>query len=75
MVPTVLNVGKKTFFWRNDRWEDSTLTEKQLKNVKKLKRFSQEYFDLSVKLGKDAAKYLAIEGDVVVVLGDTAYEF
>ena len=75
VVPTVLNVGKKTFFWRNDRWEDSTLTEKQLKNVKKLKRFSQEYFDLSVKLGKDAAKYLAIEGDVVVVLGDTAYEF
>ncbi len=75
VVRSVLNVGKKTFFWRNDRWEDSVLTETQLKNTRKVKRFSSEYFDLSKAAGKDAAKYLAIEGKVIVVLGDIAYEF
>ena len=32
VATTVINVGKKTFFQRNDRWEDSVLTEKQLQN-------------------------------------------
>ncbi len=75
MVRSVLNLGKKTFFWRNDRWEDSTLTETQLKNARKIKRFSKEYFDLNTRFGKDVGKYLAIEEHVVVVLDDVAYEF
>jgi hypothetical protein len=40
-----------------------------------VKRYSSEYFDLTTQFGQDAAKYLAIEGHVVVVLGDDAYEF
>lgn len=75
VVRSVLNVGKKTFFWRNDRWEDSTLTEQQLQHVQKIKRFSPEYFELSTRWGKDVAKYLAIEGHVVLVLDNQAYEF
>jgi Ca-activated chloride channel family protein len=75
VVPTVLNVGKKTFFRRNDRWEDSTLTDSLLENVKKIQRYGKEYFDLTVRFGKDVAKYLAIEGNVIVVLDNVAYEF
>jgi hypothetical protein len=71
----VLNVGKKTFFFRSNRWEDSALTEDQLKKTQKVERYSRDYFDLSKRYGKDVAKYLAIEGNVVVLLGDTAYEF
>ncbi len=74
-VSTVLNVGKKTFFFRNNRWEDSVVTDAQLTNVQKLTRYSAEYFELAKKFGRDAARYLAIEGNVLVVLGDTAYEF
>lgn len=74
-IRTVQNVGSKTFFQRGGRWVDSTLTEEQEKNVKKVERFSKEYFDLIVKHGKDAAKYLAIEGEVTVVLGGHAYSF
>lgn len=74
-VSTVQNVGSKTFFQRGGRWVDSSLTEELEKNVKKIERYSKEYFDLIVKHGKDAAKYLAIEGEVTVVLGGQAYSF
>ena len=75
VVRSVLNVGKKTFFWRNERWEDSELTETQLKNIQKIKRYSPEYFKLSTRSGKHTAKYLAIEGTVIVVLDKVAYQF
>ncbi|MFW6168888.1 MAG: VIT domain-containing protein [Planctomycetota bacterium] len=73
--PTVLNVGTKTFFRRNGRWEDSALTDRQLQNVHKIKRYSQEYFELGQRFGKEVSQYLAIEGNVVVVLEGQAYEF
>ena len=75
VVTTVINVGKKTFFRRNDRWEDSVLTEQQLQNLKQIERYSDEYFALSRQYGKEVAKYLALEGNVVILLGDQAYEF
>ncbi len=75
LVRTVLNAGKKTFFWRHNRWEDSALTNDQLKKVQKIKRFSEEYFNLNTRFGKDVTKYLAIEENVIVVLGGVAYEF
>ena len=75
VATNILNVGAKTFFQRNQRWEDSSVTEEQLKNVKQIERYSDEYFALSQKFGKEAAKYFAIEGKVVVVLEGQAYEF
>ena len=75
VVTTVINVGKKTFFRRQDRWEDSVLTEEQLRNLKHIERYSDEFFALSRQYGKEVAKYLALEGNVVLLLGDQAYEF
>jgi Ca-activated chloride channel family protein len=75
VATNILNVGAKTFFQRNQRWEDSSVTEDQLKTVKQIERYSDEYFALSQKFGKEAAKYFAIEGKVVVVLEGQAYEF
>jgi uncharacterized protein (DUF1330 family) len=51
------------------------LTDAQLKKTRKIKRYSSEYFDLTTRFGKETAKYLAIEGNVIVVLGNEAYEF
>lgn len=72
---TTRNVGKKTFFWRNSRWEDSVLTEAQLKGLKEIKLYSDEYFELVSSHGKDVAKYLATDDNIVVVLADKAYAF
>jgi Ca-activated chloride channel family protein len=74
-VSTVQNVGSKTFFQRGGRWVDSSLSDEQEKKVQKVERYSKEFFDLVSKHGKDVAKYLAIEGDVTVVLGGQAYSF
>jgi len=75
VVETVQNVGSKTFFLRSGRWVDSAITPEQEKAAQQVKRFSDEYFDLVKKHGQQAAKYLAIEGQVVVQLGDQTYAF
>ena len=74
-VEAVQSVGAKTFFRQGDVWVDSTVTGEQRKQVKQIKRFSKEYFDLVARHGKDAAKYLALDGKVLLRLGDQAYEF
>lgn len=74
-VQTIQNVGNKTFFYRNQCWIDSATTEKLSKNTHKVKRYSDEYFQLITRYGRDAAKYLALEGHVIVILGGEAYEF
>ena len=51
------------------------LTEEQEKDVKHIKRYSPEYFGLVSKHGNEIAKYLAIEGDVTVVVDGRAYSF
>ena len=53
---------------------ESGLSEEQEKNTQKVKRFTQDYFDLLTKHGKDAAKYLTLEGNVVFELGGQSYE-
>jgi Ca-activated chloride channel family protein len=75
VVQTVQNVGSKTFFLRNGRWVDSTLSEEQEQHAIQLARYSTEYFDLISQYGRDVAKYLAIEGEVTVVLNGQAYSF
>lgn len=74
-VRTVQSVGAKTFYSRGGRWVDATLTDEQEKKVQKIERFSNEYFDLVTRHGKDVAKYLAIEGEVTIVLDGQAYSF
>ena len=75
VVTSVKNVGNKTFFFRGDRWVDSSIDNEKLKDAKEVKRFSDEYFELVTKHGSEVAKYLAIEGKVVIQLDDAVYEF
>lgn len=74
-VTSVRHVGGKTFYRRDQRWVDSTLTEAQEKNVQKVERYSREYFDLLSKLGKDVGKYIASDEEIVVVVAGQAYSF
>jgi Ca-activated chloride channel family protein len=74
-VQTVRNVGGKTFYYRNKRWIDSLTTAKQEKDAIVIKRYSKEYFDLITKHGKSVAKYLALEGNITLVLDGKTYSF
>ena len=73
-VNTIQTVGRKTFFLRGKQWMDSTIESKPNQKSVVVQRYSPEFFDLVNKFGRDAAGYLAIEGPVSVLLGDTVYE-
>jgi Ca-activated chloride channel family protein len=74
VLNTVHSVAGKTFFRRDETWEDSTITEEQRKTAIKVTRFSDEYFKLARELGKDASRYLAVEGKLLVVIMGQAYK-
>ena len=73
-APSIQTIGSKTFYHRGQVWVDSAVDAKMEKKAKKIERYSREYFALIDKHGKDAAKYLAIEGDVIFVLDGKVYK-
>ncbi|MCE9544334.1 MAG: VIT and VWA domain-containing protein [Planctomycetia bacterium] len=74
-VTTVMNVAARAFYRRGGKWVDARATDAMQQSPIKITRFSPEYFALVDKFGKDIARYLAIDGPVVLELGGKAYEF
>lgn len=74
VLDSVRNLGQKTFFYKEKRWQDSTVTAEQVKNAKHVTQFSREYFDLAASHGGTLAKYLAFDEPVLVNLGTTTYQ-
>ena len=74
-VTNVRHIGGKTFYLRDKKWVDSTITAEQEKKVQQVKRYSPEYFELISKFGKDAGKYAASDEEVTVVIEGQAYSF
>jgi Ca-activated chloride channel family protein len=71
----MLQVGRKTFLLRDGKWIDSAITDEQQKAAKKIERFGPEYFTLLRQLSRDAQRYLAIDGEVTVVIDGQAYSY
>jgi Ca-activated chloride channel homolog len=67
-------VGQKAFFRKDKIWQDSTVTAEQAKNAIHVVQFSREYFDLAASHGGIMAKYLAIDGPVLLNLGSQTYQ-
>jgi Ca-activated chloride channel family protein len=74
VLESVRNVGQKTFFLKEQRWQDSTVTPDQAKKAIRVVQFSPEYFDLAASHGGTLAKYLAFDEPILVNLGDTTYQ-
>ena len=51
--------GGQTFYYKNGQWQDSTVTEAQLKNPKVIAQFSDEYFELAKTLRSDQMVWLS----------------
>lgn len=66
-------VGQKSFFRKNNQWQDSTVTDDQAKKAIRIRQFSREYFDLAAK-HSSLAKYIAFDEPVLVNLGETTYQ-
>jgi Ca-activated chloride channel family protein len=67
-VDSLRNVGNKSFYNRRGQWVDSTLNDEQIKNAKRVKQFSDEYFRLAEKNGRKLSQYLAFDEPVLVNL-------
>ncbi|MGE5192203.1 MAG: hypothetical protein ACM3U2_06830, partial [Deltaproteobacteria bacterium] len=63
-----------TYFYKDQRWQDSTVTPDQAKNAKRIVQFSREYFDLAAAHGGTLAKYIAFDEPVLVNLGAVTYQ-
>lgn len=67
-------VGQKAFFLKGQVWQDSAVTAEQAKNATHVMQFSQEYFDLAASHGGIMAQYLALDGPILVNLGQQTYQ-
>ena len=70
---SVRNIGNRTFYRRQGQWVDSQVTKQQQQNARRVKQFSDEYFDLAHRFGRTMSQYLAIDEPVVLNLGDQTY--
>ena len=64
----IRTVADKTFYLRNGRWIDSSITEDMEKNAKpiEVKQFSDEYFKLVAQYGQALSQYLVFEESITV---------
>jgi hypothetical protein len=69
----VQTIGDKTFYWKNNRWRDSDVTPEGEKHPIKIKAFSSQYFTLAAKADSQFAKYLSLEGPILIALDGKTY--
>ena len=73
VVQTVQNLGLKTFYQKNGRWIDSTVTKDQAKQVIKLVQYSDAYFDVIRKLPAKDNQYFTLDGEMILNIGGQTY--
>ncbi len=70
---TVRQIGNRAFYRRNNQWIDSTVSKEQEKNPVRVKQFSDKYFELARRHGRNLAPYLVFDEPVLLNLEGTAY--
>jgi len=71
--PAVQTVADKTFYWKNNRWRDADLTAETEKEAIKVQQFSEAYFALASRDNGRFAKFLALDGPILVRLDGKTY--
>ncbi len=73
VAQNIRNVGNRTFYQRSGRWVDSLLSADQESNAKRIKQFSDEYFELARRHGRTLSQYLVFDEPVLLNLENQAY--
>lgn len=71
---TVRRIGSRTFYWKNDEWQDSELAD-QLKDIDPksivtITQFTKPYFELASKNNGRWAKFLSLDKPVLLKIDD-----
>ena len=69
----VQRVAGRSLFFKNGRWEDSSLTEEQSKKPTEIEQFSDAWFALAKEAGDKYAALLALAEPALVRIGGTTY--
>ena len=72
-VRNVRNVGNRTFFRQEGQWVDSQVTKEQQANARRVKQFSDEYFELARTNGRRLSQYLVFDEPVLLNLDNQTY--
>jgi Ca-activated chloride channel homolog len=71
--PPIQTIGEKTFYWKENRWRDADVTAENEKHPVRIKQFSDAYFRLAAQDNGKFAKYLSLDGPVLVTLDGKTY--
>jgi hypothetical protein len=70
----VRQIGTKTFYFKNHRWVDSTVTPEEDAKASKIVQFSDSYFALASSQNTEYNQYLSLPEPVTVKLDGKVYQ-
>jgi len=70
----VRQIGSKTFYWKNSRWMDASVTPDDEKKAIVVNQFSDEYFRLARTQKAEYNQYLSLTEPITVKLDGTVYK-
>ncbi len=66
-------VGSKTFYFKDNRWIDSAVLPEEDAKAKRIRQFSDEFFNLARSQAAEMNQYLTFTEPVTIKLADTVY--
>jgi Ca-activated chloride channel family protein len=70
---TVRQIGSKTFYWKKERWTDSSVTPEEDEKATVITQLSDEYFQLARTQKAENNQYLSLNEPVTVKLNGKVY--
>jgi hypothetical protein len=69
----VRQIGSKTFYWKKERWTDSSVTQEEDEKATVITQLSDEYFRLARTQKAENNQYLSLNEPVTVKLEGKVY--
>jgi Ca-activated chloride channel homolog len=69
----VRRIGSKTFYWKKERWIESSLTEEEAEKATLITQLSDEYFKLARAQRAGNNQYLSLDEPITVKLDGKVY--
>ena len=73
VAKNVRNIGDRAFYRRGSQWIDSTLSKDQESQARRVKQFSDDYFELARRHGRQFTQYVGFDDPVLVNVAGQAY--
>ena len=73
MQAMVRQIGSKTFYFKENRWIDSTVKPEEDAKAKLIRQFSDEFFNLARSQSAELNQYLTFTEPVTLKLAGTVY--